>query len=196
MIRKNGGRERAPMRTGIRVVVAAVAASLALAGGGPVMARGAGCSVPLFAWRGGAVILSEGGRVARVRVQIADTPDRQEVGLMCRNTLESDAGMLFIFPASTRTSFWMKNTLIPLAIAFIDANWHIVKIMEMPVAPDPTSDDASAFPLYGPHQPFRYALEVNAGFFKAHGISEQGEVRFVQESQGGPPQTPFIIALP
>lgn len=172
------------MRTAIRVLTVAAAAGLALAGGRPLPAGASACSVPLFAYRAGTVILSDGGHVARVRVQIADTPDRQEVGLMCRNTLDPDSGMLFIFPTPVRESFWMKNTLIPLAIAFIDSNWHIVRIMEMPVASDPTSDDPSKFPLYDPHLPFRYALEVNSGFFKAHEISDHAQLRFVQETSG------------
>lgn len=183
------------MRTAIRVLAATGAASLLLAGGGPPPARAAACLAQLFAWRSGIVVLNDGGHVARVRVQIADTPDRQQVGLMCRNTLDPDAGMLFTFPASVRTSFWMKNTLIPLAIAFIDARWHIIRIMEMPVAADPTADDASKFPLFGPQQPFQYALEVNAGFFKAREITERAEVRFTQDSSRTPHQ-PFVTALP
>lgn len=181
------------MRTAILVLTVTVAATLALVGGGPLPAGASACSVPLFAYRGGTVIMNDGGRLARVRVQIADTPDRQQIGLMCRNTLDPDSGMLFIFPTPVRESFWMKNTLIPLAIAFIDSNWHIVRIIEMPVAPDPTSDDPSKFPLYDPHLPFRYALEVNSGFFKTHEISEHAELRFVQESsrQGSP--TPIFL---
>lgn len=133
----------------------------------------------MFAYRTGAVIFSEQGRTTRVRVQIADTPQLQGTGLMCRNTLDPDAGMLFVFPASTREPFWMKNTLIPLTIAFIDTNWHIVEILEMAVAPDPTSDDSTKFPLYEPHKSYRYAIELNAGFFKQHDLTERAEVRYL-----------------
>lgn len=150
-----------------------------LAGAGQRPASGGPCSVPMFAYRTGAVVFSEQGRATRVRVQIADTPQLQGTGLMCRNILDPDAGMLFVFPTPTREQFWMKNTLIPLTIAFIDSNWHIVEILEMPVAPDPTSDDPSKFPLYGPHRPYRYAIEVNAGFFKQHEITERAEVRYL-----------------
>lgn len=133
----------------------------------------------MFAYRTGVLTLSEHGRATRVRVQIADTPQLQSTGLMCRNSLDSDAGMLFVFPTSTREQFWMKNTLIPLTIAFIDANWHIVEVLEMPVATDPTSDDPNKFPLYGPHRPYRYALEVNAGFFKQHELTDRAEVKYL-----------------
>jgi uncharacterized membrane protein (UPF0127 family) len=171
------------------VWVTIVAAAGALAAAGPAPARGP-CSVPLFAYRTGTVVLSEAGRATRVRVQLADTPDRQEVGLMCRPTLDPDAGMLFMFHYPTRGAFWMKNTLIPLAIAFIDSDWHIVRIMEMAVAPDPAE---GPFTYYEPPKPYRYALEVNAGFFARHEISERAEVRFIPP-EGGRTLTPGGIA--
>jgi uncharacterized protein len=166
-------------RTAIRMWMALGTAILVLAGAGQRSASAGACSVPIYAYRTGAVIFSEQGRTTRVRVQIADTPELQGTGLMCRNALDPDDGMLFVFPASTRGHFWMKNTLIPLTIAFIDANWHIIEIMDMPVPTDPTSDDPSKFPLYGPHRPYRYAIEVNAGFFKQHQITERAELRYL-----------------
>ena len=169
------------MRTSVLVPIVALAGALAAVG--PVPA-GAPCSVPLFAYHTGIVVLSEGGRVTRVRVQIADTPDRRQVGLMCRPALDPDAGMLFMFHYPTRGAFWMKNTLIPLAIAFIDSDWHIVRIMEMAVAPDPA---AGPFAYYGPPKSYRYALEVNTGFFARHEISERAEVRFSPTEGGGSP---------
>ena len=168
---------------------------MAMAVAGPPHAGASSCSVPLFAYRSGTVSLSDGGHVTRVHVQVADTPDRQQTGLMCRNALDPDAGMLFVFPAPTEGAFWMKNTLIPLAIAFINSNWRIVRIMEMPVAPDPTADDPGKFLLYDPHVPYRYVLEVNTGFFKAHGISEHADVRFNQEGSRLP-QSPTFIFVP
>jgi len=76
----------------------------------------------------------------------------------------------------------MKNTFIPLSIAFINADWRVIRIMDMPVAPDPMADDARKFPIYDPHRPYRYALEVNQGFFAQHQIPENAEVRFTQET--------------
>ncbi|HLW61548.1 MAG TPA: DUF192 domain-containing protein [bacterium] len=146
----------------------------------------AGCSAPLFAYRHGTVTFSEAGRTARIRVEIADKSDQMEVGLMCRPSLDADAGMLFEFPYPTEGAFWMKNTLVPLAIAFIDSDWHIVRIMEMAVAPDPTADDASKFPLYEPKKTYRYALEVNAGYFTKHNLDEHAEVRFISEGSLAP----------
>jgi len=163
------------MRTAFGVIIAGV---VALAGAGLGTVRAAACDVPLFAYRHGHVFFTEAGREERVRVEVADTEDRQEVGLMCRPALDPDAGMLFVFAAPTRASFWMKNTLIPLAIAFMDSDWHIVRILEMPVASDPT---AGPFPTYGPEKPYRYALEVNAGFFAKHDLDERAVVRFAPD---------------
>lgn len=136
---------------------------------------GAECHVPSFAYRHGIVTFTERGRTTQVRVEIADTPERTEVGLMCRTALDPDAGMLFWFADKTQTPFWMKSTLIPLSIAFIDADWHIVRLMDMKVAADPEN---GPFETYAPPRPYRYALEVNLGFFAQHDIDENAEVRF------------------
>jgi len=189
------------MRAPVWITIVAVAGVLAAAGPAPA---GVPCSVPLFAYHTGIVVLSEGGRVTRVHVQLADTPDRQEAGLMCRPALDPDAGMLFMFHYPTREAFWMKNTLIPLAIAFIDSDWHIVRIMEMAVAKDPVE---GPFAYYAPPKSYRYALEVNAGFFAKHEISERAEVRFIPPEGGWipahsplkpwpfPPKEPGNLAL-
>jgi uncharacterized membrane protein (UPF0127 family) len=161
------------MRRAIWVGITMLVAGLV--GPGPDAAHAA-CFVPLFAYRHGTVVFSEGGRVVRVRVEIADTPERQEIGLMCRTILDPDAGMLFMYPDITWTQFWMKNTFIPLSIAFIDPRWHIVRIMEMAVAPDPVE---GPFIIYDPAKPYRYALEVNRAFFTKHELDEHAEVRFV-----------------
>ena len=176
------------LRLVARLWLIPAALATAVLGSAPAPARGA-CSAPLFAYRHGSVFFSERGRVERVRVELADTGDRMEVGLMCRTALDPDAGMLFLFSTSTSTPFWMKNTLIPLAIAFIDSNWHIVKIIEMAVAPDPAQ---GPFATYGPDKPYRYALEVNAGYFTRHALDDGAEIRF-EPQEGGRSQTPLPL---
>src|SRR5207302_6833056 len=94
---------------------------------------------------------------------------------MCRTALDPDAGMLFLFPAPTSTPFWMKNTLIPLSIAFIDSNWHIVKIIEMATAPDPAQ---GPFATYRPDKPYRTAPALSAGYLTRHALYECAGVRF------------------
>ncbi len=149
---------------------------------------GAECRVPALAYKHGVVTFTEHGRAAQVRVEIADTPQSQDIGLMCRTSLEPDAGMLFIFPEDTRGPFWMKNTLIPLSIAFIGARWHVIALMDMRVAPDPANPPPSD--LFAPQRPYRYALEVNQGFFAHHGIDEKADVTFQRQTAAGPSPAP------
>lgn len=94
-------------------------------------------------------------------VEIAATPDDRQRGLMYRDTLGEDQGMLFVFPREEMRSFWMKNTSIPLSIAYIDAGGVIREIYDMEpysLAPVP-----SRFPAM-------YALEVRQGRFTELGI--------------------------
>ena len=109
------------------------------------------------------IIHTSGGEEVRVRVEIADSPIEITRGLMYRTALAEDRGMLFVYPYEARLSFWMKNTLIPLSIAFIDAEGRIVDIQDM----KPLDDDP---PSYVSAKPARYALEVNQGFFEERGV--------------------------
>ncbi len=113
-----------------------------------------------------AIINSAGERVV-VRVEIADTPAKQTRGLMERTELAEDAGMLFVFNREQQAPFTMKNTLIPLSIAYIDAGGRIVDILDMQPLDETTR--------YSSAEPYRYALEVNQGFFEARGV-EVGNV--------------------
>jgi uncharacterized membrane protein (UPF0127 family) len=98
----------------------------------------------------------------RVKVEIADTPELRSKGLSNRKRLKSGRGMLFVFDFSRRQSFWMKDTPIPLSIAFISSDGTIRQIEQM------TPFDLNKTPS---HSPAQYALEVNQGFFKENGIS-------------------------
>jgi uncharacterized protein len=163
-----------------RRVAAAIAAAAVLAvtaGGAPRPAHAGACDVPQFAYRHGIMSFIEHGTTVDLRVEIADTQQMREVGLMCRRSLDPDAGMLFVFEESTRDGFWMKNTFIPLSIAFMTDRWQLVGIMDMRVAPDPADPPASD--VWAPAKPYRYALEVNQGFFKNHDLDEHAQVRFV-----------------
>jgi len=101
-----------------------------------------------------------------VPVEVADSPDEREVGLMNRESLPPDAGMIFLFEDDTSGGFWMKNTLIPLSIAFADAEGTIVSILDMePCEADPCE-------IYDPGVPYRSALEVNQGAFSRWGVEE------------------------
>jgi uncharacterized membrane protein (UPF0127 family) len=96
-----------------------------------------------------------GGRAFSVAV--ADTPDLRRRGLMEVDDLGDLDGMLFVYAVPTTAQFFMKNTLIPLDIAFFDAEGRLIDVLEM------VPCDESPCPLYGPSQPFRWALEAPAG---------------------------------
>jgi uncharacterized protein len=108
---------------------------------------------------GTAVITTAHARVS-VRVEIAATNPTREQGLMYRRSLAPRAGMAFVWPTDVTGAFWMKNTLIPLSIAFYDRRGRIVRMMDMaPCRADPC-------PVYDPRTTYRGALEVNRGAFK------------------------------
>lgn len=124
----------------------------------------------------GTVTITQGARRVTLQVEVADTPQARAQGLMHRTRLGEHAGTLFIFEETGNGSFWMKNTLIPLSIAFIDEQWRIVDIKDMAVAPDP---EHGPFAFYASAKPYRYALEVNQGFFKRGGITVGARVTYV-----------------
>jgi len=102
------------------------------------------------------------------QVAVARTPDEQRVGLMnvAADELGQDEGMLFVFPWERRLYFWMKHTIIPLDIAYMDARGEIVQTHTMKAL------DVSQYPSVRPAQ---YALEVHAGRMEALSI-RQGDV--------------------
>lgn len=105
-----------------------------------------------------------------VQVEIARTDKERARGLMFREEMAADAGMLFIFERDDRHSFWMKNTYIPLDMIFIDRARQIVGIVENAEPLTTTSRSVE--------EPSRYVLEVNAGYCRDHGIVVGSTVRF------------------
>ena len=97
-----------------------------------------------------------------ISVEIADTDQLRTLGLMNRKTLDEDNGMLFIFEDERKLSFWMKNTLIPLSIAYISKHGEIKEIYHMePLDESSVKSTRSVM----------YALEMNQGWFEANNIS-------------------------
>ena len=97
----------------------------------------------------------------RIEAEVVATPADRAQGLMNRRQLAPNQGMVFVFPVSAIHCFWMKNTPLPLSIAFLDEKGVIVSIDEM--APE-TEDN------HCPAAPARFALEMNTGWFKAKGL--------------------------
>lgn len=113
-------------------------------------------------------VVGAGGAALPLTVELADTAERRGRGLMFRQSLDEDAGMLFLFPSETRAGFWMQDTYVPLSIAFIDEAGVIREIQEM--APLTTE-------LHVPTSAYRWALEVNQEWFAEHGVGVGDIVR-------------------
>ena len=116
------------------------------------------------------LIRTSAGEV-RVEVEIADELEERQTGLMGRESLDADAGMAFIWSEEFRGSFWMKDTLIPLSIAFFDRDGVILKILDM----EPCEEDPC--PSYPPGVTYRGALEVNQGAFDDWGVEIGDRIR-------------------
>jgi uncharacterized membrane protein (UPF0127 family) len=107
-------------------------------------------------------------------VELAVTPEETERGLMYRETLASDAGMLFILPEeSTNYFFWMKNTLIPLDIIWLDGNHRVISINR-----NMQPCHQAECPTVNPGMPARYVLEVNAGTADAINLTAGDAMEF------------------
>lgn len=98
----------------------------------------------------------------RINAEVADTDQTRARGLMMRERLGPNEGMLFIFPEAATHCFWMKNTPLPLSIAFIDDEGRIVNIADMA----PRSEDTHC-----PRRAIRFALEMEQGWFDRKGIA-------------------------
>jgi uncharacterized membrane protein (UPF0127 family) len=113
---------------------------------------------------------------AVLHVEVAATPKARVRGLMGRSELPADQGMAFVFDQPTIGRFWMKDTLIPLSIAFWDERNRVVAILDMqPCRADPC-------PTYGSDQPYVGAVEVNLGYFEDHGIEVGDHVELTQQA--------------
>lgn len=132
-----------------------------------------GATVHAATFKRGTLTIRQGSTRATLEVEVADTPESRAQGLMNRSSLAENAGMLFVFDSTGQWGFWMKNTLIPLSIAFIDAQWEIVDVKDMRVASDPQN---GPFEIYSPAKSYQYALEVNQGFFRQKNITVGAKV--------------------
>jgi uncharacterized membrane protein (UPF0127 family) len=113
------------------------------------------------------------GSDAALHVDVAETAQEQRKGLMGIETLPEDEGMAFVFDEPSDTTFWMKDTLIPLSIAFLDESGRVIGVRDMqPCEADPC-------PTYGVDRPFVLAIEANLGWFDRAGIEvgDRAELR-------------------
>lgn len=122
---------------------------------------------------GRALIDTEDGSVL-LDVEIAQTDEQRAFGLMKRESLPDDSGMVFLFFEEHSGGFWMKDTLIPLSIAFFDVDGTIVRILDM----EPCEEDPCE--IYDPGVGFHGALEVNRGAFDGWGVQEGDHIEITQ----------------
>jgi uncharacterized membrane protein (UPF0127 family) len=123
------------------------------------------------------VVLSPPGQdPVSVTVEVVDNNETRQRGLMYRKHLDPEAGMLFVFDRDEHHTFWMHNTLIPLDMLFIKADWTVLGIVENA---EPMTDSMREVPGES-----RYVLEVNAGFSRRHGLQAGTSVRYITAGQG------------
>ena len=109
-----------------------------------------------------------------LEAEVADTDETRSFGLMGRTEIPDDYGMVFIQFEERDCCFYMKDTLIPLSVAFFDADGRIVDIVDM----EPCKEEPCK--LYSSDEPYTGALEVNQGLFDEWGVSEGDRIRVVQ----------------
>ncbi len=107
-------------------------------------------------------------------VEVASTPEERRIGLMNRTFLAESDGMLFVFERPTVQNFWMKNTLIPLDMLYLDENRKIVRITH-----NAQPCKVENCPLYSSFEPAQYVLEINGGQANMLGISVGDEVEWI-----------------
>lgn len=127
------------------------------------------CAAPLPAGPRAVIETAAGERI--FQVEIAETEEQRARGLMGRSRLEERAGMVFLWPDDTESAFHMRETLIPLTVAFFDKDGRILRMIDMvPCTSDPC-------PRYDPGLRYRGALEVNAGALERAGVRLGDRVR-------------------
>lgn len=113
---------------------------------------------------------SDGKFISKIDIEIADDMVERAVGLMYRESLEFNQGMLFIFPTEEYQSFWMRNTMIPLDIIFVNKKMEIVTIHKNTT---PFSEKS-----YPSTEPSIYVVEVNAGYTDKFDIKEEDKINW------------------
>jgi uncharacterized membrane protein (UPF0127 family) len=124
------------------------------------------------------VFLLEGGKEVRVAVEMARTARQIQRGLMYREHLPPEAGMLFLLRRDKIQTFWMKNCLIPLDMIFVNGSMDVVGVVENAEPGTLTSRRVS--------KPSQYVVEVNGGWARAHGVGAGARVRFENVPPIGP----------
>jgi len=105
--------------------------------------------------------------IHRIQAEVVSTSDERTMGLMHRKSMPPHNGMLFVFPQAGEHCMWMRDTLIPLSVAFLDANGTILNIEDM---------EALTLASHCATGRAKFALEMNRGWFKSRGIAPGGKI--------------------
>lgn len=111
--------------------------------------------------------------IHRIRAEVVNTDATRQQGLMHRRVMAPQDGMLFVFEQSERFCMWMKNTYLPLSVAFIDETGTILNIEDM--APQTEQSHCAV-------KPARYALEMNRGWFARRGLRAGGKISGIERA--------------
>lgn len=109
----------------------------------------------------------------RIEAEVAATDSHRQTGLMNRRSMAQQRGMLFVFAEENTHCMWMRNTLLPLSVAFVDAGGNIINIEDM----QPQTEDNHCA-----RRPARYALEMNRGWFAQRGIAAGSKLRGLERA--------------
>ena len=112
----------------------------------------------------------------RIEAEVAATPETRQTGMMLRTSMPSHRGMLFVFPEIAKHCMWMRNTLVPLAVAFLDDKGRVLNVEDM--QPKTEENHCSA-------KPARYALEMNLGWFRSRGLGAGFSITGIDKAPAG-----------
>lgn len=112
----------------------------------------------------------------RIEAEVAATPASRQTGMMLRTFMAPQRGMLFVFPETAEHCMWMRNTLVPLSVAFLDEKGKIINVEDM----KPRSEDNHCS-----LKPARYALEMNLGWFKTRGLGAGFSIGGIEKAPSG-----------
>ncbi|MCX7155191.1 MAG: DUF192 domain-containing protein [Rhodocyclales bacterium] len=112
----------------------------------------------------------------RIEAEVAATSESRQTGMMQRTIMAPQRGMLFVFPEVAAHCMWMRNTLLPLSVAFLDEKGRVINVEDM----QPKTDDTHCA-----SKPARYALEMNLGWFKSRGLNAGFAITGVEKAPAG-----------
>lgn len=133
-------------------------------------------AVPGWAQQPQLPLLELNAGMHRIEAEVAATSDSRQIGMMQRTMMPPHRGMLFVFPEVAKHCMWMRNTLLPLSVAFLDETGRIINVEDM--QPKTENNHCST-------KPARYALEMNLGWFRSRGLGAGFVIAGIEKAPAG-----------